>query len=103
MEAKDTVMTERQLAKLFPATGKQIREAQAEVSFKAGYEEAVKVLRKHPGVVAIVDEALKEEKQAGRKEVVEFTFLFNRDITLNQMRATNLYQKQMEEWGIDAD
>lgn len=43
---------------------------------------------------------LEEGKREGRKEVVEFTWLFNRDITLNQMRATNLYQEQLKEWGI---
>ena len=46
-------------------------------------------------------EGYQEGKKAGRREVIYFTYLFKKDITLNQMRATNLYQKQVKEWGLN--
>lgn len=48
----------------------------------------------------LIDEAIK----IGRQEVVEWIDkTFSKAITLDQMRATMTYQKQLKEWGINKE
>lgn len=99
MEAKDTVMNDEQIlnkrnnanfAKYHHSdcgitSGEyEIAQAQAEISFKEG---------RHIG--------RNEGVRVGRREVVEELTRYNRDITLEQLRATNRWQTKAKKWGID--
>ena len=68
-----------------PLPEKEIAKAQAEISFKAGYNKAL----------AQLADMTEECKQMGRKEVVEWTA---REFGIDWSEE----KKQLQEWGIDA-
>ena len=112
METKDTVMGYHDLHSLWQKWSKDthstvivyqldcyktVAEAQAEISFKAGYEEAVRNLQ-DPEVLAIADEALKEEKKAGIREVVEWIDK-NLPYSVGEMNGL-VWEDKKEKWGL---
>ena len=76
------------------ASQRKALEKQAEISFKAGYEQREK------------DPLDKEDRcercyKQGIREVVEWIRItFNKDITIDQMMATTTWQYKEDEWGI---
>ena len=107
MEAKDTVISDKQLMELAQVPPEdygappywwlkaniRVAQAQAEISFKVG------VMESYPD--GFLDGG-KVGKKAGIEEVVEWIKeTFNKDITLNQMLATNACQEKLKEWGLD--
>ena len=107
MEAKDTVMDRKQLKKVYaiwetlsamgtPNFIDYSQQYQAEISFKAGYEEAVRKL-KDPEVLAIADEALKQEKLEGIREVVEW---FEKNAYYCPEVDYGKWKSQLKEWGL---
>ncbi len=85
MEAKDTVMI---LIDPTPTVEKFIKE-QAEISFKAGEQEADKKWRQ------ILEDSVVLAKLAGRREVVEWV---NNNVLVQRGLA---WQAKLKEWGID--
>lgn len=91
MEAKDTVMSSQRLDKeywkwqvaedIVIPFEEWVSQAQAEISFKAGYDEALTQLA----------EMTEECKQMGRKEVVEW---------LERARKIKVSKYQLKEWGL---
>jgi len=108
MEAKATVMREKEIDKVFTrhlnshphhqwdslGMFMAMAEAQAEISFKAGWNKRDKWLSPDE------TDRLEEARKAGIREVVEFLEKFNPSITLNQVRATNFWQAKLKEWGL---
>ena len=109
MEAKETVMDKKQIDNIPASIGniepvdgvvttemivadsmKLVAEAQAEISFKAGYEERDKWLS--PDEVKRLEKA----RQAGIKEVVEW--IHNHGGSLDGCRQE--WQVKLKEWGI---
>lgn len=80
----------------FPAGEKQ--------GYKKGYKGAVRNLQ-DPKVVAIADKALKEERQAGRKEVVEWVNASVKDSRIELITkflpiSEKEWQAQLKEWEL---
>ena len=98
VEAKDTVLKIKWASKEIQRDQDRVLLKQAEVSFKAGYEQGEKDSLDAEGWCDGFDKG----KKAGIKEVVKWiNKTFTNTITKNQMTATNTWQTKLKEWGID--
>ena len=96
MEAKDTVMSPEQMVKMKHKW--EIRDAQAEITFKRCQEEEREQQRIK--TVGIMREVLQEERQQGRREVVEWVSKAGvSDIGSIQIYP-NEWSNKLKEWGI---
>lgn len=89
MEAKDTVMSDEKMMELERMLSRaegdhKICEAQAEISFKVGYDKAL----------AQLADMTEECKRIGRREVVDWTA---REFGVDWSEE----QEQLKEWGIE--
>ena len=100
MEAKNTVMSnlaEPIIKHPNLPMGQAIAIEQAEISFKAGIEEAQNRLCSLE-VFEIAKEALSKERLAGIREVVEWSMQNDPN---NNFWKSRCWQAQLKEWGID--
>ena len=109
MEAKDTVMSEEDIKSRRPPNdgysyytdfGLAIANVQAEISFRAGYDEAVKFC--HRQFDLNLPEIMETSKQFGMKEVVRWVshniyFTDNQDMP----RLFSVWKIKLKEWGIN--
>ncbi len=91
-----------------------ILHSQAEISFKAGFDEAQRGLY-GDAVMVVTHEALATERTAGKKEVVEslrvlwtdgaITYLDSGTFKGKKLWAVpyELWQAKLKEWGLDAE
>ncbi len=123
MEAKDTVMNDEQLEENIRKDYKDFRikdeigyvadiliwarEAQAEISFRAGEDQGYKngsidgyneATRK---AIKSCSEALQAGHKMGIKEVVEEMSYYSQALTLAELLETVQWQFKLKEWGID--
>ncbi len=104
MEAKDTVMTPQQIKELkskkwcsparnydYTVEELMVAEAQAEVSFKAGYEQAKKE------DLITTNDLVADSRKAGIKEVVEW--IKNHNAQPDEILDD--WQAQLKVWGIE--
>ena len=99
MEFKDTVMSQTETTKLIDKwlngemdarhVSGAIAEAQAEISFKAGYKYALEG--------AVIEGGYESVKKAGIREVVEWA---EQNDPNNSFWKSQCWQEQKKEWGI---
>lgn len=94
MEAKDTVIKPEDLGASILKhpdlpMGQAIALEQAEVSFKAGYNQCSQ------DAIAGTYELVKASKQAGIKEVVDWVY--------GDLEWSSVFQAKIKEWGIDPE
>ena len=99
MEAKDTVMTLLQIHTKDP--DKSFLEAQAEISFRAGYEEG-RLYGKQESLLnqAIINQQVKDAKQEGIREVVEFVEGNIPKTLSNYVGFWKNWQSKLNDWNL---
>jgi len=108
MEAKDTVIGKVQRDNIFYrgiGTLEGVCKIQAEISFKAGYDEAIGCTKE--SLSSIKGKAYYAGKEAGRREVVEWgdELCHNTEHhswwdSMPRSKCPDCWQAQLKEWGI---
>ena len=98
MEAKDTVMKKRWMNKHVQKDQDRLLLEQAEISFKAGQESVTpEKLYSIPTVVDVGNDAFKDGRVAGIKEVADFV---KGELYLASDGDYEIWESKLKDWGI---